>query len=450
MSESQNIEYKESWNDEYLKWVCGFANAQGGKIYIGLDDSGNVIGLKNVKKLMESIPNKIKDTLGIMADVNKKTKSKKEYIEIVVRPSSYPVNYDGEYHYRSGATKQQLRGAALTEFLMEKTGRHWEAVPVDRISIDDLDDQSFKIFRREAQKRGRMSADDLDVSNAELLDRLNLLVDGRLTRAAVLLFYDHPERVFTGSHIKVGRFGDGSDLQYQDDIDGSVIRIADRAIDLIYEKYLKAAISYEHDRRVETYPFPREGVREAIYNALVHNCYGDNIHIQIRIEDEAMYISNQCRMPKNWTEKTLMGKHRSIPYNPLMANVFFRSGYIESWGRGVQKICEACKRHGSPEPSYEILGDSITIQFKAHKNSIRTSDVQKDVQKKVRMESTAISDIEKKVMEMVHLHPDITMSGLADQMGVSYKTIQRAMSNLRQSGMVDRIGGKRYGRWVLR
>ena len=213
---------------------------------------------------------------------------------------------------------------------------------------------------------------------------------------------------------------------------------------------MKAAISYEHDRRVETYPFPREGVREAIYNALVHNCYGDNIHIQIRIEDEAMYISNQCRMPKNWTEKTLMGKHRSIPYNPLMANVFFRAGYIESWGRGVQKICEACKRHGSPEPSYEILGDSITIQFKAHKNSIRTSDVQKDVQKKVRMESTAISDIEKKVMEMVHLHPDITMSGLAEQMGVSYKTIQRAMSNLRQSGMVDRIGGKRYGRWVLR
>ena len=123
--------------------------------------------------------------------------------------------------------------------LMEKTGRHWEAVPVDRVSIEDLDDQSFKIFRREAQKRGRMSADDLDVSNAELLDRLNLLVDGRLTRAAVLLFYDHPERVFTGSHIKVGRFGDGSDLQYQDDIDGSVIRIADRAIDLIYEKYLK-------------------------------------------------------------------------------------------------------------------------------------------------------------------------------------------------------------------
>lgn len=71
MAESQNIEYKESWRDEYLKWVCGFANAQGGTIYIGIDDAGNVVGVQNVKKLMEDIPNKIQSGLGIVADVNK-------------------------------------------------------------------------------------------------------------------------------------------------------------------------------------------------------------------------------------------------------------------------------------------------------------------------------------------------------------------------------------------
>lgn len=49
MAESQNIEYKESWRDEYLKWVCGFANAQGGKIYIGCDDNGEVVGVKDAK-----------------------------------------------------------------------------------------------------------------------------------------------------------------------------------------------------------------------------------------------------------------------------------------------------------------------------------------------------------------------------------------------------------------
>lgn len=59
MAESQNIEYKEFWRDEYLKWLCGFANAQGGTIYIGIDDAGDVVGVQNVKKLLEDIPNKI-------------------------------------------------------------------------------------------------------------------------------------------------------------------------------------------------------------------------------------------------------------------------------------------------------------------------------------------------------------------------------------------------------
>ena len=76
MAESQNIEYKESWRDEYLKWLCGFANAQGGTIYIGIDDAGNVVGVKDVKKLMEDIPNKIQQGLGIVADVNKHTRER--------------------------------------------------------------------------------------------------------------------------------------------------------------------------------------------------------------------------------------------------------------------------------------------------------------------------------------------------------------------------------------
>lgn len=108
MIESQNVEWKESWHDEYLKWICGFANAQGGKIYIGVRDDGKVVGVKNIEKLLEDIPNKIQNKLGIVADVNLLTKDGVEYIEIVVNPWSYPVNLDGEYHYRSGSTKQLL------------------------------------------------------------------------------------------------------------------------------------------------------------------------------------------------------------------------------------------------------------------------------------------------------------------------------------------------------
>ena len=107
--ESQNIEYKESWNDKYLEWVCGFANAQGGRIFIGVNDAHEVIGVKDSKRLMEDIPNKIVTHLGIVAEVNLHQADGLDYIEIIIEPSNIPIAYKGTYHYRSGSTKQELR-----------------------------------------------------------------------------------------------------------------------------------------------------------------------------------------------------------------------------------------------------------------------------------------------------------------------------------------------------
>ena len=239
MSESQNVEWKQSWRDEYLKWICGFANAQGGRLYIGCDDDGNVVGVKDARRLLEDIPNKILTTLGVPADVNLLTEDEKEYIEIIVSPSSYPVDYKGEFHYRTGSTKQQLRGPALTSFLISKTGIRWEAAAVSDITVDDLDKESFDIFRREAIRSGRMTREELAISNEELLKKLDLFKDGKLKRAAVLCFCREPERILADCYVKIGKF-DGSEILYQDEVHGSLMLMADRVVDLIYLKYLKA------------------------------------------------------------------------------------------------------------------------------------------------------------------------------------------------------------------
>ena len=110
MKESQNIEWKETWNDEYLKWICGFANAQGGKIYLGVKDDGSVCGVKNAKKLLEDIPNKVRDVLGIMVDLNIETHDNKDVLEIIVHPSGYPINCRGEcciYKFYHNNVEQQ-------------------------------------------------------------------------------------------------------------------------------------------------------------------------------------------------------------------------------------------------------------------------------------------------------------------------------------------------------
>ena len=103
--ESQHTEWKESWRDDYLRWICGFANAQGGTLVIGKNDNGIVVGISDARKLLEDIPNKVRDILGIIVDVNLLSENRKEYLEIITDAYPYPISYRGQYHYRSGSTK---------------------------------------------------------------------------------------------------------------------------------------------------------------------------------------------------------------------------------------------------------------------------------------------------------------------------------------------------------
>ena len=115
MPEHQTIKYKESWHDEFLEWICGYANAYGGTLYIGKNDDGEVVGLndKDRKRLLEAIPNKITDTMGIVADVNLLYEGKLQYIEIIVDKYPSLISYHGKYFYRSGSTMRTITGKEL-------------------------------------------------------------------------------------------------------------------------------------------------------------------------------------------------------------------------------------------------------------------------------------------------------------------------------------------------
>jgi ATP-dependent DNA helicase RecG len=146
MPEKQNIEYKQSWHDDYLKWVCGFANAQGGLIFIGKDDNGKVVGINDYKKLMDDIPNKVKNTMGISVEVNLHQENGKYFIEIVTHSYSVPISVRGRYYYRSGSTKQELTGASLNEFLLKKSGKTWDDVVEPRASFEDINEKTVATF----------------------------------------------------------------------------------------------------------------------------------------------------------------------------------------------------------------------------------------------------------------------------------------------------------------
>ena len=146
MPETQNIEYKSSWHDDYLKWICGFANAQGGIIFIGKDDAGKVVGVEDYKKLMDEIPNKIKNNMGITTEVNLLREGDNHFIEIIVQPYSVPISLRGRYYYRSGSVKQELTGASLNEFLLKRSGQTWDDVIEPRATFADIEEKAFKSY----------------------------------------------------------------------------------------------------------------------------------------------------------------------------------------------------------------------------------------------------------------------------------------------------------------
>jgi len=362
MPEHQTIEWKESWHDEYLKWICGYANAYGGILYIGKDDSGVVKGIEKSKYLLEMIPNKITDTMGIIVDVNLCFEGELEYLEIIVDKYPSLISFRGKFYYRSGSTMREITGKELERALLNSQGRTWDGVPLPKINVSDLKLDAIKLFKKKALERGRLQEDDVNVSDAILMEDLHLYDDNYLVRAAMLAFYEDPEKWVTGSYIKIGYFATDSDLKYQDEIHGPLIEQVDKTVDLVYTKYLKALINYEGIQRIEQYMFHIDAFREILLNAIVHKDYSSCNPIQISIYEDKMYIWNDGKMPANLssTEK-LFEKHSSKPFNPKLADIFFKSGMIEAWGRGFDKIKESCEKYDAPLPEYNISEDGIMV-----------------------------------------------------------------------------------------
>jgi len=435
MVEDQNTEWKETWKDEWLKWICGFANAQGGRLYIGINDEGLVTGVENSKKLLVDLPNKIQMALSILCDVNLLTSDGKEYLEVIIPKSSVPVNIKGEYYYRSGSTNQRLAGNNLTRLLRENTDVKWESVAVDDVMIDDLDHESIAIFKREAQRSHRLSDENLEASDWDLMMHLGLTTGDKLTRAAVLLFHRNPEKWFVGAYTKIGMF-DGAEIRYMDEVHGSLILQADRILDLIYLKYLKMSISYHKYTRVESYQYSKNALKEAIYNALCHSNWASGIPIQIKIEEDKMLkVANSCVFPETWTEKTLFAEHNSVPYNPAIAQVFFRAGYIESWGRGIKKICDGCKEIGAKKPEYVVHGRDIMVLFKP---VMHTPNAKKD-----------LTERETAVLKEISANPAISIPEIALNLALTERQVKYAIASLKQKEIILRSGSNKAGEWTL-
>lgn len=197
IKESQTVEFKEAWRDDYLKTICAFANTEGGTLYVGINDKGEVVGVDNTKKLIEDIPNKIISVLNAFANVKLMEIEGKEIVEITVSKSTFAVSFKGQFYVRSGSTTQELKGRDLQNLLLKVNNLSWDEIGVERAKMTDIDPNTVELFIRLATKENRLPAGVNGNDIEKLFRNLNLINDnGELTRAALLLFSKEPTRFF--------------------------------------------------------------------------------------------------------------------------------------------------------------------------------------------------------------------------------------------------------------
>ena len=453
--ENQNVEYKSNWRDEYLKWVCGFANAAGGSIFIGIDDAKNVVGIQEAKKLMEDIPNKIVNYLGIIADVNLLNEDGKDYIEIKVLPSNVPIALKGVYHFLSGATKQELKGITLQQFILKKMGRSWDDISNDAATLDDIDRYAIDYFLRKAINANRMSADSLSDPTEKILENLDLYDERHyLKNAALLLFGKRPSKFFPCVQFKIGRFGkDNTELIFQDMVEGNIIQMADKVMEVLKSKYLISPIHYEGLQRIEPLEIPEDALCEAIFNSIIHKDY-TGVFIQMKIYDDRIILWNEGMLIDNYTVETLLGDHSSRPRNRNIANVFYRAGFIEAWGRGISKILNGFIAVGLPAPTFEekIGGIWVTIP---RKNSVKSENVgvhvgDVGVNVGVNVGDVGVNvGVKANIIKFIKENPSISVKELSNLLNITTRTIERNIKQLKDIGVLERIGSDKTGSWII-
>nr|WP_315174689.1 ATP-binding protein [uncultured Flavobacterium sp.] len=256
--------------------------------------------------------------------------------------------------------EKELTGNALNEFLLKKLGKTWDNVPEAVANFNDIDSESVKAFIKDAQKSGRMP-DVSDLSIEELFEKLRLLENGEIKRAAIILFGKDPNRFYPNVMIKIGRFGsDDADLKFQETEEGNLFQLLKNVPNQLNYKFFTKSIDFEGMLRIEKGEYPVAAIREMLLNALVHRMYMGSM-IQLRVYDNKLTLWNEGNLPEGMELESLKRHHISRPRNPIIADICFKAGYIDSWGRGTLKIINSCKEAGLPEPTITTLDGGILV-----------------------------------------------------------------------------------------
>ena len=318
-------------------------------------------------------------------------------------------------------------------------------------TLDDIDPEAVEFFVKAAIRKQRLSASALNDSIEKVLRNLGVMNDKGLTRAALLLFGKNLKQWSRTATFRIGRFGvNRADLIMQDEIVCPLIMMPDKIISILRSGYLVSPIHYEGLQRIEPLEIPEEALREMICNAIVHKDYTGTF-TQMRIMDDKIELWNHGTLPPNYTIETLLNDHESLPRNSLIADTFYMAGYIESWGRGYEKIRNAFEKEHLQIPVFEQVrgGVMATIRrerFMAIQQGRNVSSMSLDVGSSSEVQLT---DRQREVIRLIGINPSISAKLLAQKLNISMATVKRELTNLSERNIIEHKGALKGGHWYI-
>lgn len=227
-------------------------------MFVGVDDKGTIVGIENSKKLLEDIPNKAIQFLGVTIAIDVNKEGNKYYLAIFVNPSPSPIAFKGRYYIRSGSTVQELSGNDLQHFILKKLGKSYDELPIESATINDIDALSVRKFIKMAIKINRLSVDAEEDELQTVLFNLKLIGENsNLKNAAILLFGKNTPHYFSSVSFRIGKFGNNHhDLKFHDVIEGNIFEMPEKVMEILKSKYLTMPIRYEGIKRIEELEYP--------------------------------------------------------------------------------------------------------------------------------------------------------------------------------------------------
>lgn len=366
MCETRTIEFKENITNTFLKTVSAFSNYDGGVIYFGLDDNGNVKELQNIKQLCLDIENKINDNISPQPNYTLEIQNNNQIIKLTVKSGvQKPYLYKSKAYKRNDTATIEVDTLELSRLILEGKNIRFEELPCEDQEL------SFEVLQHKLKENIQ-----IETFNQDTLKTLNLYdnVNGYNNAAGLLADENH----FPG--IDIVKFGENiSIIQKRSTLKNiSVLDAYEKAIDIYRDYYQYEVIEGADRKKIEK--IPEAAFREAIANALIHRVWDVESQIRVLMFDDRIEVVSPGGLPSGITEKEYLEGKISVLRNRNLANVFYRLGFVEIFGTGVTRIKQLYEA-GLKKPDFEVSENTIKIVLPLFEENLNLTEDEREIYK---------------------------------------------------------------------